>query len=195
MKNIKYIFFALMISLTAVKAQTTWVIDKSHSKVGFSITHMVIAEVGGYFSNFDAEITTQDDDFTTAKINFSADVNSINTDNQRRDDHLKSDDFFNAEKFPKITFIGKSIEKVGDNKFKLTGDFTIRDITQEITLEVKLNGMVKDQRGNTKAGFKISGEINRFDYDLKWNKLIESGGLVVSEDVNLIIDLELNKKS
>jgi polyisoprenoid-binding protein YceI len=194
MKNIKYAFAALFLLFTAVSAQTKWDVDKAHSKVGFSVTHMVISEVDGFFNDFQGDITTTGDDFSTAKINFTIDVNSITTDNQQRDTHLKSDDFFNAAKFPKITFVGKSLKKVGDNKYKLTGDFTIRDVTKEITLDVTMNGIVKDPWGLTRAGFKIRGEINRFDYNLKWNKMLEAGGLVVSKDVELVINLELTHK-
>lgn len=194
MKNIKYILAALILFVVTVSAQTKWEIDKAHSKVGFSVTHMIISEVDGFFNNFQADITTNGMDFSTAKINFTVDVNSITTDNEARDKHLKSDDFFNAEKFPQITFVGKSIKKTGDNKYKITGDFTIRDVTKEITLDATLNGIVKDPWGNTRAGFKISGVINRFDYNLKWNKLIEGGGLVVSKDVELKINLELTSK-
>lgn len=194
MKNIKYIIAVFVMFAATVSAQTKWEIDKAHSKVGFSVTHMVISEVDGFFNNFQADITTTGTDFSTAKINFTVDVNSITTDNEARDKHLKSDDFFNAEKFPQIKFVGKSINKVGDNKYKITGDFTIRDVTKEITLDATLNGIVKDPWGNTRAGFKINGEINRFDYNLKWNKLIEGGGLVVSKDVELKINLELTSK-
>lgn len=194
MKNIKYIIAVFVMFAATVSAQTKWEIDKAHSKVGFSVTHMVISEVDGFFNNFQADITTTGTDFSTAKINFTVDVNSITTDNEARDKHLKSDDFFNADKFPQIKFVGKSINKVGDNKYKITGDFTIRDVTREITLDATLNGIVKDPWGNTRAGFKINGEINRFDYNLKWNKLIEGGGLVVSKDVELKINLELTSK-
>jgi polyisoprenoid-binding protein YceI len=170
------------------------VVDKSHSKVQFSVTHLVITDVVGQFKNYDVKVETNGDDFTDAKIEFTADVNSINTENEGRDKHLKSDDFFNAEKFPKITFIGKSMKKVGEGKYKLTGDFTIRDVTKTITLDVLFRGIVKDPWGNTKAGFKVTGEVNRFDYNLKWNNLLETGGAVVGKEVSIIVDLELNKQ-
>ena len=194
MKTIK--IAAILLLIAGVNfAQTTWSIDKSHSKVGFSVTHMIITETEGQFDNFDISVESKsDNNFEDAKINFSADVNSINTDNEKRDQHLKSDDFFNAEKFPKMTFIGKSFKKVSEKNYKLVGDLTIRDVTKSVTLDVKYNGTVKDPWGNTKAGFKISGVINRFDYGLKWNAALETGGLVVSEDVTININLELNKK-
>ncbi|MBK7981006.1 MAG: YceI family protein [Ignavibacteriae bacterium] len=194
MKTIK--IAAILLLIAGVNfAQTTWSIDKSHSKIGFSVTHMIITETEGQFDNFDISVESKsDNNFEDAKINFSADVNSINTDNEKRDQHLKSDDFFNAEKFPKMTFIGKSFKKVSEKNYKLVGDLTIRDVTKSVTLDVKYNGTVKDPWGNTKAGFKISGVINRFDYGLKWNAALETGGLVVSEDVTININLELNKK-
>ena len=183
----------LVLGFTLVNAQTKWNIDKSHSNVGFSVTHLVISEVTGQFKSFNADIETKNDDFTDAKINFTIDVASISTENEGRDKHLKSDDFFNAEKFPKITFVGKSFKKVDGKKYKLVGDFTIRDVTKQITLDVIFNGTVKDPWGNTKAGFKISGELNRMDYNVKWNNLIEAGGAVVSKEVAINVNLELNK--
>jgi len=190
----KAVFVVLLVlGFTFVNAQTKWGIDKSHSNVGFSVTHLIISEVTGQFKSFSAEIESSSDDFSDAKINFSIDVASISTENEGRDKHLKSDDFFNAEKFPKITFVGKSFKKVDGKKYKLVGDFTMRDVTKQITLDVVFNGTVKDPWGNTKAGFKISGELNRMDYNVKWNNLIEAGGAVVSKEVAISINLELNK--
>lgn len=194
MKSIK---IAALILLTAGInfAQTNWGLDKSHSKIGFSVTHMIISETEGQFNNYDVKVVSKsENNFEDAQIEFSADVNSIDTDNEKRDQHLQSDDFFNAEKFPKIKFVGKSFKKVSDKNYKLVGDFTMRDVTKSITLDVKYNGTVKDPWGNTKAGFKVSGVVNRFDYGLKWNAALETGGLVVSEEVELLINLELNKQ-
>lgn len=192
----KKIFFAvfLLIATSLSFGQTKWVLDKSHSKVQFSVSHLVITDVVGQFKKYDVNVETNGDDFTNAKIEFTADVNSIDTENEARDKHLKSDDFFNAEKFPQIKFVGKKMEKVGDGKFKLIGDFTMRDVTKTITLDVLFRGIVKDPWGNTKAGFKVKGVINRFDYNLKWNNLMETGGAVVGKDVEITVDLELNKQ-
>lgn len=194
MKSINSLIAVFLFLAASVFAQTNWTVDKSHSKVGFSVSHLVIAEVEGKFNNFDGNISTNGENFEDAKIDFTVDVNSIDTDNEGRDKHLKSDDFFNAEKFPKITFKGKSMTKVGDKKYKLIGDFTMRDVTKEIALDVKFNGTTKDPWGNIKAGFKITGEVNRFDYGLKWNKTVETGGLVVGDIVTLSINLELAKQ-
>ncbi|MDP3583476.1 MAG: YceI family protein [Ignavibacteria bacterium] len=190
----KAVFVVLLaLSFTLINAQTAWKIDRSHSNVGFSVTHLIISEVTGQFKSFDGNIEFSKDDLSDANINFSIDVASLTTDNEGRDKHLKSDDFFNAEKFPKITFVGKSIKQVDGKKYKLVGDFTMRDVTKSITLDVVYNGTVKDPWGNTKAGFKISGELNRFDYNLKWNNLMEAGGAVVSKEVAISVNLELSK--
>lgn len=193
MKSLK-IAILLLAAASFSFAQTNWSIDKSHSKIGFSVTHLVITEVEGQFKNFEAKITTASENFDNASIEFTADVNSIDTYNEKRDNHLMSDDFFNAEKFPKLIFKSKSLKKIDDKNYKLVGDLTIRDITKEVTLDAKYSGTITDPWGNTKAGFKIDGDINRFDYGLKWDAAIETGGLVVSKDVKLIINLELNKQ-
>lgn len=195
MKKVNLLAALLIFTTTAISAQTNWGLDKSHSKVGFTVSHLVITDVDGFFKEYDAKVTTKGDDFSTAAVEFTINTGSIFTDNEGRDKHLRSDDFFNAEKFPKMTFKSKAMKKVSDNKYKLVGDFTIRDVTKEVELDVKYNGMVKDPWGNTKAGFKVTGEINRFDYNLKWNTAIETGALVVGKDVELIIDLQLVKKS
>jgi len=194
MRNLKFLVAILVLVSTSLFSQTTWTMDKAHTKVGFSITHMVITSVEGFFKDYDAKITSKDDDFSTAGIDFTINTNSIFTDNEKRDNHLRSDDFFNAEKYPQLIFKSKLIKKVGEDKYKLVGDFTIRDVTKEIELDVKLNGIIKDGFGNTRAGFKITGEVNRFDYNLKWSKTIETGGLIAGKEVELIINLEILRK-
>ena len=194
MRNLKFLVAILVLVSTSLFSQTTWTVDKAHTKVGFNITHMVITSVEGFFKDYDAKITSKDDDFSTAGIDFTINTNSIFTDNEKRDNHLRSDDFFNAEKYPQLIFKSKLIKKVGEDKYKLVGDFTIRDVTKEIELDVKLNGIIKDGFGNTRAGFKITGEVNRFDYNLKWSKTIETGGLIAGKEVELIINLEILRK-
>lgn len=195
MRKLNLFLSFLVFAATTITAQTNWSVDKSHSKVGFSVSHLVITDVDGFFKEYDANVTTKGDDFSTANIDFTVNTGSIFTDNDGRDKHLRSDDFFNTEKFPQMVFKGKSMKKVSDNKYKLVGDLTIRDVTRQVELDVKYNGMVKDPWGNTKAGFKVTGEINRFDYNLKWNTAIETGALVVGREVELVIDLQLVKKS
>jgi polyisoprenoid-binding protein YceI len=176
------------------QAQTSWNTDNSHSNVKFTVTHLVVSEVEGSFRVFSGTVKAAKPDFTDAAINFSVDVNSVNTDNEMRDKHLKSDDFFNAEKFPAMTFKGTSFKKVSNNKYVLQGDLTIRDVTKKVTFDVTYGGTTKDPWGNTKAGFKAKGKINRFDYNLKWNTLTEAGGAVVSKDVDIVVNLELNQE-
>ena len=192
----KKVFSLLMVTLTLISgafAQTakTWNVDKMHSAVKFSVSHLVISEVDGSFKIFDGNMVATKEDFTDAKINFTVDVNSINTDNANRDGHLKSDDFFNAEKYPNMTFVSTSFKKKSGSAYELTGDITIRDVTKKVTFAVKYGGTTKDPYGNTKAGFKATGTINRLQYGLKWNTLTEAGGAVVGADIDLTINLEM----
>lgn len=186
-------FFATTLVVLAAKAQTNWTFDPAHTTVKFAVTHMVITEIDGRFSKFNGSVVSKNDDFTDANINFSIDVNSISTDNEARDKHLKGDDFFNAEKYPNITFKSTSFRKTTGNNYVLEGDLTIRDVTKRVKLDVVYNGTVKDMRGGSTAGFKVTGTIDRFDYNLKWNKAVEAGP-VVSKDVNLTVNLELKKQ-
>ncbi len=197
MKSIKILLllFVTFSFLTAQNQESVWVVDKAHTKIGFAVTHLLISEVEGYFKDFDIKVITNRDDFENAKIDFTAKVESIFTDNEKRDDHLRSDDFFNVEKFPEMKFVSKSFKKVGKNKYKLIGDLTIRDVTKQVTLDVVYNGTVKDPWGNLKAGFNVTGQLNRFDYGLKWNALTELGGAVVDKIVKLRIHVELTKQS
>ncbi len=192
MQHLRNTVILVLFAVLSLNAQTKWTSDKAHSKVQFTVTHLIISEVTGEFKTFDVNVQSSKDDFSDAKIDFSADIASINTDNEKRDAHLKSDDFFNAEKFPKMTFKGKSMKKIDEKNYKLVGDLTIRDLTKEITLDVIYNGTIQAW-GQTRAGFKIKGEVNRFDYNLKWNTLMEAGGAVVSKTVYITIDLELQK--
>lgn len=177
---------------TSVFAQSTWTIDKSHSKVGFVVTHMVVAEVEGNFKDFDASIASPSDDFNGAEIEFSAKVASINTENERRDNHLRSDDFFNAEQFPEIKFKGKLVKE--DGKYLLKGDFTMRDVTKPVAFDVKYGGSIDTGRV-TKAGFRITGTVNRLEYGLKWSNRLASGELAVADEVTINCRIELDKKS
>jgi polyisoprenoid-binding protein YceI len=194
MKTLKIAVLLFFTSSMLTFAQTNWAFDKAHSKIGFSVSHLVITDVEGNFKEFDASVTTDGDNWENAKIEFTAEIASIDTDNEKRDEHLRSDDFFNAEMYPQLKFVSKSFKKVDGNEYKLVGDLTIRDVTKEVELEVELNGTVVDPWGNTKAGFDLEGEINRFDYGLKWSKALETGGLVVGEDVEIIGKLQLMKK-
>ena len=162
---------------------TNWKIDNAHSEVAFKVKHMMISTVTGHFEEFDASIDSESDNFSNAKINFSAKIDSINTKNNDRDGHLKSGDFFDAEQFQNMTFLSTSFD--GE---KLTGELSIKDVTKEVTLEVEFNGIAVDPYGQTKAGFEIRGEINRKDFNLTWSAVTEAGSIVVSDKVKLVID-------
>ena len=194
MIRFKSLLFITALAVSSLFAQKTgWNLDKSHSGVGFSIKHMVISEVTGNFKDFDISFNSTKSDFTDASVAATIKVASISTDNERRDGHLKTDDFFNAEKFPVITFKSTSFEKVGDNKYKITGDLTIRDVTKKVTFNATYNGSIKAPWGAEIYSWKATLAINRFDYGLKWNKAIEAGGLIAGDTVNITLNLELNK--
>lgn len=194
MKNIIRLFAVLALLSTTLFAQTNWNFDKSHSEVGFSVTHLLISETDGFFKDYSGSVVANGDDFQNAKIKFEAKATSIFTDNEKRDNHLRSADFFDAEKYPTLNFESKSFTKVDNKNYKLVGNLTIKGVTTEVTLDVKLNGIIVDPWGNTRAGFKISGEIDRFVYGLTWNAALETGGLVVSKEVELNIKIELIKE-
>ncbi|MCB9365174.1 MAG: YceI family protein [Flavobacteriales bacterium] len=169
---------------------TNWSIDNAHSEIAFKVKHMMISTVTGYFEEFQATAKTDGENFNNAIIEFSAKTASINTKNKDRDAHLKSDDFFNSEKFPEMKFVSKSFN--GEN---LIGDLTIRDVTKEVTLTVDFNGIAVDPYGQTKAGFEINGELNRKDFNLTWSAVTEAGSIVVSDKVKIVIDVQLIKQS
>lgn len=171
--------------------QTKWVIDPAHSEMAFKVRHMMISTVTGYFTKFHSEVTTtgEGDDFKNANIQVSIETASLNTSNADRDAHLRSNDFFNAEQYPNITFQSTAFD--GE---KLTGMLTIRDISKEVTMDVSFNGIVTDPYGQTKAGFEIRGEINRKDFNLNWNAITEAGNIVVSDKVRLEIDAQFVKQ-
>ena len=173
-------------------AASKWVTDKVHTNVLFSVSHLVVSDVEGSFKSFDGSMEAEKPDYSDAKINFTIDVNSISTDNENRDKHLKSDDFFNAEKFPQIKFVSTSFQPTGGNKYKLTGDLTIRDVTKSVSFDVSYGGSV-NAMGGTHIGFKAKTTINRFDYNLKWDKMTEAGGMIVGKDVDITINIDLKK--
>ena len=171
-------------------ATTKWTIDSTHSEIGFKVKHMMFTNVSGKFNSYEATIITDEGNFENASIEFSADINSINSNNADRDNHLKSADFFDVENHPKLTFKATSFTKKGDD-FELTGDLTLRGVTKPVKLEAEFSGLMKDPWGNTKAGLNISGKINRKDWGLNWNSALEAGGVLVGEEVRLNIELQL----
>jgi len=172
---------------------TNWKIDPAHSEINFNVKHLLVSTVRGHFEKFDATIKSDKEDFSDAKIEFEADVNSINTKNEQRDAHLKSADFFDAENHPKMTFKSASVKKISDHEFEVNGDLTLRGVTKEITLNVIYNGTVDGMGGSEVAGFEVKGKLNRFDYGLQWNGLTEAGGVVVSNEVKIEIFAEFSK--
>lgn len=173
----------------------TYKIDAAHSEITFKVKHLMITNVTGSFTQFDASMESSASDFSDAKISFEADVNSINTNNEQRDGHLKSDDFFNAAEFPKLSFVSTGIQKKTENTFALNGDLTIRSITKPVTLNVEFGGNMTDPWGQEKAGFEITGSINRKDFDLKWSATTEAGGIVVSDEVKLQLAVQMIKQA
>ncbi|MEQ8532758.1 MAG: YceI family protein [Imperialibacter sp.] len=172
---------------------TQWNLDTMHSELQFKVKHLVISTVTGSFKNFNVEVATEGDDFTTAQIKLTADVSTIDTGNEQRDGHLKSDDFFNAEKFPALTFESTGIKKVDEESFILSGNLTIRDITKPVDLNVVLGGIAVDPYGNTKAGFEVEGKVNRKEFDLKWNGVTEAGSVVVGDVVKILGNIQVAK--
>ena len=192
MKTLLTIFIAAFLSI-AITAQTKWTIDKTHSNVRFTVTYLVISEVEGVFNSFNGDIISSNPDFTDADINFNIDISSIDTDNQKRDAHLKSDDFFNSEKYPEMTFKSTSFLKVADNKYTLNGYLKIRDIAKPVVFDVTYGGTIKDGYGNTRTGFKAETTINRFDYGLRWDAVTEAGSAVVGKEVEIDLNLQFIK--
>lgn len=172
---------------------TKWGIDASHSEITFKVKHLVISTVTGKFKEFDASIESDNEDFEDAKITFEASIDSIDTGNEDRDNHLKSDDFFNASEYPKMTFESTSFKKVGDGEYKLNGNLSIRGNSKPIELDVEYGGTVVDPYGQTKAGFDVTGKINRKEYGLKWSAVTEAGSVVVSDEVKLNLNVQFVK--
>ncbi len=174
---------------------TKWSIDPTHSEVQFKVKHLVISTVTGTFRKFDGSIETSNEDFSDANIQFTLDVASIDTNQEQRDGHLRSDDFFAAEKFPQIVFKSTSFKKVEGNQYKLVGNLTVKETTKSITLDVEYGGSATDFYGNVKAGFEVSGKINRKEYGLSWDGITEAGAIVVGEEVKLLFNVQFAKQA
>lgn len=180
---------------TATIAKTKWNLDPTHSELGFKVKHMMITNVSGSFGKIDGHVETTGVDFSSAKIEFTADVNSITTANADRDNHLKSPDFFDVANYPQLKFVSTKMEKKDEENYVLQGDLTIRDVTKPVKFNVEFGGIGKDPWGNEKAGFTIIGKINRTDYKLNWNAALETGGVLVSEEVKLQAEIQLVKQA
>lgn len=175
-------------------AKTNWVLDPTHSELGFKIRHLMISNVSGSFKNFKIEVKTENEDFSTAKILATIDVDSIDTNNQQRDEHLRNSDFFETDKYPELIFKSTKIEKADEDKFILHGDLTMKGITKTVKLNLEFNGLVKDPWGGERAGFLLTGKINRHEWGINFNAALEAGGLALGEEVKLHSEIELVKE-
>lgn len=180
--------------MTTTLEKTKWALDLSHSEVGFKVKHLMITNVSGSFEKFNVEVEASDDTFADAEIKFTADINSITTYSEQRDTHLKGAEFFDAEKFPHMIIEATGLEGTGENR-KLNANITLHGVTKAVTLDVDFGGVAKDPWGNTKAGFSINGKINRKDFGLNWNAPTEAGGVLVSEEVRLHVEIQLLKQA
>jgi polyisoprenoid-binding protein YceI len=177
----------------ATQTQELWTVDPAHSEIQFKVKHLVISTVSGSFEAFEGTVETKNGEFENADISFTADVNSVSTNQEDRDNHLKSDDFFHAEKYPKLKFNSTSVNKAGDQQYQVVGDLTIRDVTNEIALDVVHGGTVEDHLGNTKAGFELAGTIDRKEFGLTYSAVTEAGNVVVGNEVKLLMNVQLAK--
>jgi len=176
---------------TQTMTKTKWNLDPAHSEIGFKVKHMMITNVSGSFGKFAVTVETEENDFSTASIDFEADLNSISTGNSDRDNHLKSGDFFDVAKYPHLHFVSSKLEKKDEEHLILLGDLTVKDVTKPVVLNVEFGGIGKDPWGNEKAGFTITGKINRTDFSLNWNAALETGGVLVSDEVKLYAEIQL----
>ncbi|MEI8049590.1 MAG: YceI family protein [Bacteroidota bacterium] len=174
--------------------KTTWVIDPTHSEIAFKVKHLMISNVKGLFGEFSGQVITDNDDFSTAEINFQLNPASISTGVTDRDGHMKSPDFFDVENFKEITFNTGKLLKAGDDEYTLSGNLVIKGISQAVKLDVEFGGLMVDPWGNEKAGFTMNGKINRKDFGLTWNAALEAGGVLVGEEVRISCDIELMKQ-
>jgi polyisoprenoid-binding protein YceI len=175
-------------------ATTKWVLDPSHSEVEFKVKHMMISTISGKFTKFDADLQTEDEDFMTAKVSFTVDTDSITTNNEQRDGHLKASDFLDTSNFPKIKFVATKYENVdNDGSYEVYGDLTIRGVTKQVKLDAEFGGVIKDPWGNTRAGVTVSGKINRKEFGVQFHAVTETGGIVVSDEVRIHVALEFIK--
>lgn len=175
-------------------ATTTWALDPTHSEIQFKVKHLLISTVSGGFKKFDATVTTEGDDFTTAKVQFSADIDSITTNNEQRDAHLKNGDFFDAENHPQLSFVSDKLVKTGEEEYDLHGKLTMRGTTKDVTLKAEFGGSTIDPWGNTRVGFEISGKIDRQDFGVSFGMVSETGGLLLGNDVKIFANAEFVKQ-
>jgi len=177
-----------------MSTSTKWVLDPTHSEIGFKIKHLMITNVSGNFNKFEVKVETKGNDFTNTKVSADIEVDSINTNNSQRDEHLKNADFFEAEKHPLITFRSTKLEKLDEETYSLTGDLTIKETTKPVKLALEYGGVTKDPYGNYKAGFSITGRINRHDFGVSYNAVLETGGVALGEEIKIHGEIQLVKQ-
>jgi polyisoprenoid-binding protein YceI len=175
-------------------AKTKWSLDPTHSELQFKIKHLMISNVSGALKNFQTEVETEDEDFSTAEINLIAQMDSISTNNEQRDAHLRNSDFFEVEKYPELKFKSTKVEKVDSNTFVVYGELTMKGVTKSIKLNAEFNGVVKDPWGNERAAFTVTGKINRTDWGMNFNGVMETGGVMLGEEVKINSELEFLKQ-
>ncbi len=175
-------------------ATTTWVLDPTHSEIQFKVKHLMISSVTGKFTEFDGKLEAEEDDFSTAKINFKAAIKSINTNNEQRDAHLLAGDFFDAEAYPEFNFASSQFEKIDEDNYKLHGILTLKGVSKEVTLDVEYGGTTIDPWGGTRAGFSLSGKINRSDFGISFSMVSETGGVLLGHDIKISAEVELVKQ-
>lgn len=195
MKNvIRLITVCLLMAMPALSFATTWNIDPEHSNVGFKVKHLMVSNVKGSFDKYTGVVEINDKDITKSKVDVSIDTNSINTNVQKRDEHLRSADFFDVAKFPAMTFTSKKVAKAGKDRLKVTGDLTLHGITRTVVLDVEgPSKEIKDPWGNIRKGATATTKINRKDFGLTWNKALETGGVVVGDEVTITLEIEMIK--
>ena len=195
MKRFATMLFVVAAIAATAFAQGDWRVDKGHSAMLFTVRHLVISEVVGKFNDWEMKVTSTKDDWSDATVEATAKIISLNSDNERRDNHLKSGDFFDAEKFPEMKFVSTKFEKNADGKFKITGNLTIKDVTKQVVFEGEILGKLTDARMGTRVGWKATTEIDRFEFGLKWDRATEAGNLIAGKTVKITINLELVKQT
>ncbi len=184
---------AFFIAAANTAYSAVWKMDKAHSQVTFTVAHLVISEVTGMFKDVDATLTANTDDFTDAQIDATIKAASIDTGSEGRDRDVRSDSFLSTEKFPEIRFKSTKMEKTGEGTYKITGDLTIRDVTKSVVLDTKYEGTIRDPWGNTRSAFKATTTIDRFDFGVRWDKTMDTGGLIAGKNINITLLMEFTK--
>lgn len=175
--------------------KTKWILDPTHSELGFKIKHLMISNVSGSLKNFEAEVEMENEDFSSAEINLSAEMASLTTNNEQRDNHLRTSDFFEVEKYPELKFRSTKTEKIDNDNFTLHGELTLKGITRPVKLNVEYNGVTKDPWGGERAGFVVTGKINRSEWGVNFNGVLETGGVMLSEEVRINSEIQLVKQA